>query len=207
MGRSFRRVKQSIPERRTVCVVVEGKKTEKNYFIDAKAEFDQRREGILTVIAASGGSASQILDKSIKKATSEFDEVWCVLDADTFGANSADHQKLERAQRAKIKVIFSNPCFEVWHLLHFSNSHRSFHNCGKVKEAVEKRSDQFKSSKSMWHALREILNTGTPFENAAHVKKQHGIAPGSSCRENNCSTDVDEILIALGFGPSAPDRA
>ncbi|HYR11651.1 MAG TPA: RloB family protein, partial [Longimicrobium sp.] len=45
-----------------------------------------------------------------------FDEVWCVFDVD-------EHQRLEaalaEAERGGIHVAVSNPCFELWLLLHF----------------------------------------------------------------------------------------
>ncbi|MFL5382303.1 MAG: RloB family protein [Longimicrobiaceae bacterium] len=45
-----------------------------------------------------------------------FDEIWCVFDVDT-------HERFEQARRAAqaagIRVAISNPCFELWLLLHF----------------------------------------------------------------------------------------
>lgn len=51
-----------------------------------------------------------------------YDQVWCVFDVD-------EHQRLrpavELATNAKIRIALSNPCFELWLVLHFSihNSH------------------------------------------------------------------------------------
>ena len=48
-----------------------------------------------------------------------YDEVWCVFDVD-------DHPNLlnalESARQLGIKVALSNPCFELWLLLHFRES-------------------------------------------------------------------------------------
>lgn len=49
-------------------------------------------------------------------AGDEFDEVWCVFDVDEF-------QDVPRAMRdaraAGVEVAVSNPCFELWLILHF----------------------------------------------------------------------------------------
>lgn len=46
-----------------------------------------------------------------------YDEIWCVLDVD-------EHARLEEARRigseAGVKLAVSNPCFELWLLLHYS---------------------------------------------------------------------------------------
>ena len=46
----------------------------------------------------------------------QYDEVWCVFDVDDHpGINDA--QQMARA--SGIKLAISNPCFELWLLLHF----------------------------------------------------------------------------------------
>jgi hypothetical protein len=48
-----------------------------------------------------------------------YDEVWCVLDVD-------EHPKLHEARQLAnargIELAISNPCFELWLLLHFRES-------------------------------------------------------------------------------------
>ncbi|XVV02098.1 RloB family protein [Actinosynnema sp. CA-248983] len=50
-----------------------------------------------------------------KRAEDGFDEVWCVLDVDDFDMAKA----VASAHRAGVKLAVSDPCFEVWLLLHF----------------------------------------------------------------------------------------
>ena len=205
MPSPLKRTVKPVKMRKTLCVVVEGQKTEKNYFTDAKAEYNLGREGVLTVFAASGGSASNILSKAIEQVKLGHDQIWCVLDADTFGTKS-DLQKLAQAQRAKIRVIFSNPCFEVWYRQHFSNSHGPLPNGDAAKAEVKRlMAKHIKSPRSDWRDLREILAAGTPFQNAVRVKKQHGIPP-AACLQSNSSSDVDIVLIELGFGPADEEQ-
>jgi hypothetical protein len=61
-----------------------------------------------------------------------FDEVWCVVDVD-------DHKHLKEAVVTAndngIKVAVSNPCFELWLVLHFRESPGAQHR-EKVQEMV-----------------------------------------------------------------------
>lgn len=63
----------------------------------------------------------------------DFDEVWCVLDVDSFEKDGGKvTQAVAAAAKANINLAISNPCFEVWLLLH----HRAFDlhcaNCDAV---------------------------------------------------------------------------
>lgn len=44
----------------------------------------------------------------------DYDQVWCVLDVDDFDFGEA----LAAARRSDINLAISNPCFELWLLLH-----------------------------------------------------------------------------------------
>jgi hypothetical protein len=48
-----------------------------------------------------------------------FDHVWCVADVDDYREDIDKAVRL--ASRAKISLVISNPCFEFWLLLHFTN--------------------------------------------------------------------------------------
>lgn len=205
MANPLKRTSRHVKVRKTLCIVVEGQKTEKNYFTDAKAEFNVGREAVLNVFAATGGSASNILSKAIDQVKLGHDQIWCVLDADTFGTR-ADFQKLAQARRAKITVIFSNPCFEVWYRHHFTNSHGALANGDEAKAEVKRlMAKHIKSPRSDWRDLRDILASGAPFDNASQVKGQHGIPP-AVCLQSNSSSDVDIVLVELGFGPADDDQ-
>jgi hypothetical protein len=104
-----------------------------------------------------------------------YDEVWCVFDVD-------DHRLIfeatEQAKANEIEVAVSNPCFELWALLHFQDQ-RAHIERGKVQRlcikhmpAYEKElsydilrskySDALRRSEGLekWHDSR-----GTPGEN------------------------------------------
>lgn len=50
----------------------------------------------------------------------EFDDVWCVVDVDDFDVAPA----VLLASRTRVNMAVSDPCFELWLLLHFTD-HRA----------------------------------------------------------------------------------
>lgn len=110
-----------------LLVVCEGEVTEPQYVRGfAKA---QGANTVRLHVAAPGGDpralverAAELRDDAAGRAAREgdenlaYDEVWCVFDVD-------DHARLqaarELAQRTGIGLAVSNPCFELWLLLHF----------------------------------------------------------------------------------------
>lgn len=55
----------------------------------------------------------------------DFDHQWIVIDRDVERTNGGGHtpenfnQAIAKADGKGIKVAYSNPCFEIWYLLHF----------------------------------------------------------------------------------------
>lgn len=58
-----------------------------------------------------------------------FDEFWCVVDVDDFDIEEA----VAAAKAARISLAVSNPCFEVWLILHFD---KCMAELSSAKEAV-----------------------------------------------------------------------
>jgi hypothetical protein len=59
-------------------------------------------------------SRHQVCREIRAQNTEDFDQVWCVLDVDEFDFKDA----LPIARRERIALAISNPCFELWLLLH-----------------------------------------------------------------------------------------
>jgi hypothetical protein len=74
------------------------------------------------------------LARLLKDATQKFDEIWCVCDVD-------DHPHLDAARtlasQNDIRLAISNPCFEIWVLLHFLD-HTAYIDRRILKRRVKK---------------------------------------------------------------------
>jgi hypothetical protein len=112
-----------------VLIVCEGQKTEPEYFRDTAREEEVRLVEVL--IDDESGSPKTLVERAVarKRAAAreakrnrddnfKYDEVWCVFDVD-------EHPKLKEAEdQAKangIRLAISNPCFELWFVLHFQD--------------------------------------------------------------------------------------
>lgn len=119
----FREVK------RRILIVCEGEVTEPNYFNDlwhqARSLVELRIEpgGTPKTLVERAVDLMKSAEKAAKRAKDgnlKFDAAWCVFDVD-------EHPYLAEAQQQArdngIKIALSNPCFELWALLHFQNQH------------------------------------------------------------------------------------
>ena len=115
--------------RRRLLIVCEGKVTEPQYL--RGFERWQRNNTVEIEIPNSQGVPLTLVQRAVElKETADtqakrgrdaflvFDEVWCVFDIDEHPKDKVnDARQLARARG--IEVAVSNPCFELWILLHF----------------------------------------------------------------------------------------
>lgn len=116
---------------RLVVIATEGERTEPAYFAALQAHGLVDARVILRVAPpADNASAPQAVLATAKDArqgfgaVQTFDQVWCVVDVDH--RTRAPHisgflQTLKEADEAGIAVAVSNPCFEIWYLLHHAD--------------------------------------------------------------------------------------
>lgn len=112
------------PERH--LIVCEGEKTEPLYFegmrCALKPEFRNR---IHIVVKGTGLHTKDLLDYALRECrlSGGFDHVWLAYDRDDFDFQEFDSVVDECAQNSDMATTFhplwSNPCVEVWMLLHF----------------------------------------------------------------------------------------
>lgn len=126
-------------ERPAIRLVVEGR-TEKLYFESIPVPRGQAER-----IKAQelGRDALQIVRRAKDLACDEYD-VWCVVDVD--GKDLSE--PLLEARRSGITVAVSNPCFEVWLLLHHEDRTAPFQSAGEVERALKKALPGWSKSKT-----------------------------------------------------------
>lgn len=115
--RTRRRVGQR--QRSTVIrVLTEGEVTEREYLSlicrdSVKLQFGKSRSTPIQLVEQAKRDRSA--DQGSRTVNRSFDEIWCIFDRD-------DHHRFDEATRAAatagIPVAVSNPCFELWLILH-----------------------------------------------------------------------------------------
>lgn len=102
---------------------VEGRRTEEDYL---KHLWRPRREHVILVIDEFRGTPTALVERAIDTRSAELrdqrkgrgrasDEVWCVFD---FDVHPHVPEAIELARRNEINVAASNPCIELWFILH-----------------------------------------------------------------------------------------
>ncbi|HVT15348.1 MAG TPA: RloB family protein [Thermoanaerobaculia bacterium] len=122
----LRRRKPQREPRHRILIVCEGKRTEPGYFDALRVKF---RAVVDLEVEPGGATPKKLVElalarkKEAKRAARSqrdrflrYDEVWCVFDTD-------EHPYLADARQQAlthgIDLAVSNPCFELWALLHF----------------------------------------------------------------------------------------
>jgi hypothetical protein len=124
---SIRRRAASRDPKHRVLVVCEGKKTEPKYLkafqhavrnrlVHVEINDDSGVPMTLVTRAAALRSLAEADAQRERDDNLKFDETWCVFDVD-------EHPRLEEARdkaaQYAISLAISNPCFELWAVLHY----------------------------------------------------------------------------------------
>lgn len=128
-SRDLRRRRPFTHPRPSVLICCEGKITEPSYLNGLKRELRIRLVNVEVV--PLGASPKTIVDYAVEKKVEaerlagrkgdsnlSYDEVWCVFDVDSHPHIEDAKQK---ASAHDIHLAISNPCFEIWLLLHFQD--------------------------------------------------------------------------------------
>jgi hypothetical protein len=117
-GRSNRRAVAARRLSTRLLIVCGALQTEKQYFEGLRGI--ERNSAVTVVLKTHPRSPTEVVRyaRKLRQANpDDFDEVWCVLDVDEFQDIA---EAAAFAKRNGIKVAVSNPCFELWLLLHLS---------------------------------------------------------------------------------------
>lgn len=103
-------------EKPVVVVLCGGRRTEPDYFNGLRRMV---RNGAVNVIVMTEPRDPESV---VKRAAGtlrrkEADEAWCVLDVDDFRFDRA----VPAARKSGVNLAVSNPCFEVWLILHHAD--------------------------------------------------------------------------------------
>lgn len=128
--KSLRRATAVDAPRRTVLVFCEGTKTEPDYLRALKRERVVREVASVEIRVAGKGSSADpfaLVTAAVKahdlstRGELEVDEIWCLYDVEWPQNHSHLPEAAELAKRHGIRVAISNPCFELWLVLHFQD--------------------------------------------------------------------------------------
>lgn len=175
----------------TIVIVCEGKETEVDYFNG----FNSRYTRVDVIVPdknsrgknkAKATDPESLVEKAIYYKENKYDidekdgdRVWCVFDVDiNYNNNNAVKSKIDEIEKAKkisdkkkIKLGISNPCFELWYLLHYEYTTATLRNYDAVKQKLDKYIDNYEKNESIYDELKEQVYDA--IERGKRLKKYH----------------------------------
>lgn len=145
-----------------VFIICEGEETEPNYF----SHFSKRYSGSRLCIKTSPyKNAWQIISKAetiIGKnvfVPEDGDSMWCVFDCDA-NTDKELNKATDFAKEHGYKIIFSNPCFELWFLLHYVDQNGYLKDCNAVLKKLTKKDllPEYRKNSDVYQKLLPMQN-------------------------------------------------
>ena len=205
-SKALQRQRHERAQNKRYLIVCEGTKTEPNYFAELLEDLSIRQQ-VVRIAPNEGVSPDRVVAHALLLYDEDaaggdaYDAVHCVFDRDrhtTFDDAVQRTKDLNDAGKPLI-AITSNPCFEVWLLLHFGYSNQPFHAAGKksvgdqVVASLKTKPDfgkYGKGQKGIYAMVKDKLDDA--LRHADQLRK-HGLATGSV----NPAINIDELVLAL----------
>lgn len=124
-GRRSLRELQIRSERKYLLIVCEGQETEPNYFRAIQKKLPRELTSTVNIIGTGANTKSVVkfAKREVKRAQQqrgrEYDEVWVVIDRDSFPAEHFNAAIAQCIATPKFYCAWSNEAFELWYVLHF----------------------------------------------------------------------------------------
>lgn len=182
-----------------ILIATEGKnKTERNYF----REFNRSIKGCAIVFSDGNNTDPvNIVHDALNSADKRDieprngDSIYAVFDTD-FKKESQISEARKLAERNGVEIILSNPCFEVWLLLHFRYSTRGYQSNNEVIKELNDVWPEYRKNIASFKQLRDRCEDA--IENTGKLKKFHNETKGTDIVERcNPSTDVDKLVTRI----------
>ena len=202
-GRFLRHRSIQRETRRIFKILTEGESTEPIYLrkwerrnrLRVRLDISDRGMAPTTLVARAREYARRTRRR---RHDSEYDEIWCVFDVDE---HPNLQQAIEEARQSDINVAVSNPCIELWFVLHTADQ-----TAWISRQDVQRRSNELDltSGKRIpdeaWATLLDRVETAK--QRAQSLDARHE-GNGSPPRANP-STDVWRLVDRLrqGLGPT-----
>ena len=136
------RVAKNRPTATRLLIVCGAEGTEPNYISGLNRHL--RSPAVQVKVLEKGRAPAQVVKFGVKMAEiaerrgEGYDRLWCVVDVDQFDDHDAACRKAAAQSTPATHVVISNPCFELWLLLHFKDIRRALASYTDVRPHLDK---------------------------------------------------------------------
>jgi hypothetical protein len=179
-------------------VFCEGEGSEPDYINALKRLPEIANHASLRVeIAPRHGAPMTLVRDAMSRATDgEVDECWCIFDVEwpKHHPNLIAAKQLVRDHKEKVKLAISNPCFELWLILHYEDQTTFL----DTKSAVSKSKKLDGRSGKHINGARYMNLRHEAVRRAKELARKHE-GDGTIFPDDNPSSGMSEFLCALGL--------
>ncbi len=198
----LRRKRAGRQERKRYLVVCEGRVTEPSYLHDLRRDWQIAASALR--IEPGGVDPNSLIDIAlgVLREDGDFDRVFCVFDRDEHATyvkarDRIRHLATRKKRPLPIRAIISNPCFELWYLLHYACStkpwvaRRNLTACDCLIAELTRYLPNYDKGRSSYLETRGLIDVACT--HAARLMRHHQACGG----DGNPSTDIHELVACL----------
>lgn len=204
-GRRLKRATETTPVRTTFRVYTEGVSTEPEY-IDALKRLPEFKDAIAVgiTIEEAGATPMHLVETAcaVKRLENlDVDFYWCVFDVE----HPKPHPYLDRARNMAqdngVYLAISNPCFELWLILHYRNhtAHLSTDAAIRLRRELDGSDGKHLDAPAYMKASADAVRR------AQNLRKKHH-DDGTAFPEDNPSSSFDEFVTLIDAEVKAAKR-
>ncbi|WP_083819172.1 RloB family protein [Komagataeibacter oboediens] len=196
------------PQRIKIYIFMEGSNTEPVYFKSyerhvANSRIDlhcEKERGVpKTLLSLAKDKFSEISSKRYIRENGKNDQVWIVFDRD-------EHEDvkyvLDTCKEIGIKTAFSNPCFELWLILHFVDYDKDEHR-HQTQKFCESICIGYEKDKRKLPEMSALMPNVENAENRAEIMEKRRSEDGAEAP----LTTVYRLTKVIRNGPKLPKSA
>ncbi|TYB51247.1 RloB domain-containing protein [Nonomuraea sp. PA05] len=193
-AKDLRRRTANRPERKTIVVFCEGEASEPDYINALKRLPEIRANTSINVEIDPGqGVPLTLVKRAVERnRDDEVDQCWCVFDVEWPKNHPNLKQAIRLAQEHGIRLAISNPCFELWLILHFEDqtafigTREAESRSRKLDGRTGKRIDPGQYMPRRHEAVQRAFSL-----TKRHTRQE------STCPDDNPSSAMGELLAAI----------
>ncbi|CAO5252852.1 RloB family protein [Frankia sp. AgKG'84/4] len=176
-------------------IFCEGKRSEPDYLNGIKQLPHVARNTAISIeIDLEHGVPLSLVKRAVQRKgeDKEIDEFWCVFDVEWPNQHPNLEQAVSLAQQHDVRLAISNPCFELWLILHFEQYTR-FASTDKIErhsKNLDGRTGK-RINAAQYMPLRGMATTRAQELSARHKQD------GNQLPKNNPSSSVTDLLIRI----------
>lgn len=200
-GRPLKRKVETRRPRKTLVVFCEGEKTEPEYLDALKRQPSVRDVAAVDLRAKTGrgGSVTRTLVAMATDARSraideegEIDEFWCVFDVEWPRNHPGLKEAIQQARANDVKLAISNPCFELWLILHFRDQAAWLDNneARRLRRQLDGSSDKGLDAAKYMHLIGDAAGR------AAELDRRH-MQNSTAFPHDNPSSGMHRLLASV----------